>query len=175
MSHPTYSSLRLDHHGIVAGICKQLKIADLIDQMMPAPSTKKVTYGEATVAMIINMLGFTSRPLYLTEEFFKNKPSDLIRADLDWSHLNDDCLGRALDKLYDYGVTELFSCVTSEIFKTLGIEVKSAHLDSTSLCVTGEYASEEASETLNEHSVVRITRGHSKDHRPDLKQVCILP
>ena len=44
MSQTTYTSKRLDHHGIVAGICKQLKIADLIDNLIPSDHRKKVTY-----------------------------------------------------------------------------------------------------------------------------------
>ncbi len=39
---------------------------------------RKVSVGEAVSAMVLNALGFVSRPLYLTPEFFANKPVDLL-------------------------------------------------------------------------------------------------
>mgnify|MGYP003999183271 FL=1 len=169
MSQTTYTSKRLDHHGIVAGICKQLKLCELIDNLIPSDHRKKVTYGEAVVAMIINCLGFTSRPMYLCDEFFKNKPASLIREDLDWSELNDDCLGRTLDKLFEVGVTEVFSHLVTRVINQLGIDIKQAHLDTSSFAVTGEYKTSAS----DDRDAVLITRGYSKDHRPDLKQVCL--
>ena len=65
---------RLDHLGLVAAMCKRLKIADLIDQMLPPSSHSKVTHGERVVAMIVNGLGVAARTLYLNTEFLKNKP-----------------------------------------------------------------------------------------------------
>ena len=41
MSQTTYKSQRLDHYGIVAGICQQLKIAELIDDLIPSDHRKK--------------------------------------------------------------------------------------------------------------------------------------
>ena len=73
MSQPTYSTRGLDHHGIVAGTCKQLKIAEIIDTHLPK-KRRIVSHREAVSAMILNMTGFTSRAMYLTPEFFKNKP-----------------------------------------------------------------------------------------------------
>ena len=59
--------------------------------------------------MILNALGFVGRPLYLTPEFFSNKPVNLlIDPQLQASDFNDDSLGRALDALYEKGVTEVF-------------------------------------------------------------------
>ena len=52
-------------------------------------------------AMILNGLGFLSAPLYIFEEFFVGKAtSHLIGKEILPEHLNDDRLGRALDKYY---------------------------------------------------------------------------
>jgi hypothetical protein len=46
--------------------------------------------------------------------FFHNKPTHrLIAPGIEATHLNDDTLGRALDTLYDYGVTTLYSLITT--------------------------------------------------------------
>jgi transposase len=61
---------------------------------------RKVSVGEAVQAMVLNALGFVGSDLYLTPEFFDNKPVDLlIREGLMADDFNDDRLGRALDML----------------------------------------------------------------------------
>jgi hypothetical protein len=66
--------------------------------------------GEAVKAMGLNGLGFVDQALYLVPRFFQNKPtSRLISPRIAPAQLNDDALGRALDTLYAYGVTELYS------------------------------------------------------------------
>ena len=73
---------------------------------------RKVSVGQAVQAMVLNALGFVGRPLYLTPEFFANKPVDLlIGGGLTSQDFNDDSLGRALDKLYGAGLTEVFAKV----------------------------------------------------------------
>ena len=50
--------------------------------------------------MILNGLRFSSRPLYLSPEFFQNKPVDvLIGPGITADMLNDDSLGDALERL----------------------------------------------------------------------------
>ena len=57
--------------------------------------------------------------MYLCDEFFKNKPASMIRENLDWSELNDDCLARTLEKLFEVGVTEAFSHIVTRVTKLL--------------------------------------------------------
>jgi transposase len=83
--------------------------------------------------------------------------------------LNDDALGRALEPLYDYGVTKLYSLIATTAAKRLGLAPRFAHLDSRSFHVDGRYHSEEEPEA----EVIHITRGYSRDHRPDLNQVML--
>ena len=167
MADGIYRTERLDHLGIVAGICDEINLVETIDRLAPAPR-RQVTIGQAVKAMVINALGFASRPLYLTPEFFANKPVDLligpgIKAEM----LNDDSLGRAMDVLYEVGLTEVFAHVASRALRQYGIEHRFIHADTSSLHVHGSY------ETGEEPGVIRIARGYSRDHRPDLKQVMV--
>ncbi len=99
-----YDTKRLDHLGIVAGICHEIELVDMIDSMLATPSGRQVSCGTATLAMILNGLGFTGRALYLMPEYLENKPVDLlIREDLVVSDFNNDTLGRALDELFQAG------------------------------------------------------------------------
>lgn len=168
MSEESYSTQRLDHLGIVAGICQQIGLVEQIDTYVGATG-RKVSVGEAVQAMVLNALGFVGRALYLTPEFFDNKPVDLlIREGLIAGDLNDDSLGRALDMLYKVGITQVFFCVASHALNVFGIEYDFVHLDNTSFSLEGDY--EIPSE---DPKAVRVTHGYSRDHRPDLKQVIV--
>ena len=67
-------SLMMDHHGLVAAVCKDLGIAEKIDKKLARDPQRVVSPGQAVVAMILNGLGFTNRRLYLTHQFFQTKP-----------------------------------------------------------------------------------------------------
>ena len=168
MAEITYSTQSLDHLGIVAGICRQIGLIDQIDAYVGATG-RKVSVGEAVQAMVLNALGFVGRALYLTPEFFDNKPIDLlIREGLTAEDFNDDSLGRALDMLYQAGITEAFAFVSSHALHVFGIEHDFVHLDNTSFSLEGDYA-----RPSEDPKAVRITHGYSRDHRPDLKQVVV--
>ena len=156
---------RLDHHGLVASIVDELKLTEIIDQRVASDEQSVVTVGEAVKAMILNGLGFSNRPLMLTPQFYQNLPIELLfRADVKAEHFNRHKLGRTLDALYDYGCDTLFSEVALAACRQEGVEVRNNSLDSTSFSLTGNYARQD-----NEQAIT-ITHGHSKDHRPDLKQ-----
>ena len=94
----------LDHLGIVAGIVDELGLVERVNRCLGVNEQQIVSPGQAIKAMILNGLGFVSAPLYLYEEFFEGKAtSHLIGEAIGSEHLNDDCLGRVLDKVWDYG------------------------------------------------------------------------
>jgi transposase len=158
-----YHNERLDHLGIVAGICQDIGLAAWLDALAPTQQ-RVVSYGTATVAMILNGLGFSNRQLYLVPQFFENKPvAHLLGAGISADMLNDDCLGRTLDWLYAQDVTVLFAGIARQARQRFGVQAKRLHVDTTSFSVNGAYDSEQ------EH-VIAITHGYSRDHREDLKQ-----
>jgi DNA-binding transcriptional LysR family regulator len=68
-----YVNERLDHLGIVAGVCQEIGLAAWLNAQEPG-SRQQVSVGTATVAMVLNGLGFSNRQLYLVPQFFANKP-----------------------------------------------------------------------------------------------------
>jgi len=121
--------------------------------------------GTATVAMMLNGLGFSNRRLYLVSQFFATKPVEhLLGAGITAEMLHDDCLGRTLDWLYDHDPTTLFAGVARQARQRFGIAARQIHVDTTSFAVTGAYDAE-----LDAHTLA-VTYGYSRDHRADLKQ-----
>ncbi len=164
-----YRSKRMDHLGIVAAVCKEIDLVERIDRIIKPNSQQKVTTGEAVMAMVLNALGFVSKPLYLFPDFMNNKAIDLFfDKDLKAEDFNDDTLGRALDRIYENDSTNIFMQVSLNVVKMLGIKRKYHHLDTTSMSVHGEYKNSD-----DDMVPISITYGKSKDKRKDLKQYII--
>jgi transposase len=164
---------RLDHLGIVAGVCQEIGLAAYLD-MLAGPSQQQVSVGTATVAMILNGLGFSNRRLYLVSQFFATKPVEhLLGSGITAEMLHDDCLGRTLDWLYDHDPTALFAGIARQARQRFGLAARQVHVDTTSFSVSGEYATAEEATTdgadADAHTIA-VTYGYSRDHRADLKQ-----
>lgn len=159
-----YVAERLDHLGIVAGVCREIGLAEWLDEQ-DEQYHERVSVGTATVAMILNGLGFSNRRLYLVPQFFATKAVErLLGPGIMAEDLNDDCLGRALDWLYAHDPTMLFAGIALRARRAFGLSARQVHVDTTSFAVTGEYAPD-----LDAHTLA-VTYGYSRDHRADLKQ-----
>ena len=174
MEEYEYETKRIDHLGIVAGICKRINLIEMIDGQLPSPVERKVSCGEATQAMVLNALGLSGRALYLMPEYMKNKPVELlIREGLKAEDFNDDTLGRALDELQQAGVTGMFASIAGAAVKEYKIERAYAHVDSSSITLGGKYDSEYAERIRKTFETAKVTQGYSKDKRPELKQIVV--
>ncbi len=164
-----YASKSLDHLGIVAGVCKEIGLVETIDDIIGVDDQQIVTTGESVMAMVINALGFVSKPLYMFPDFMETKPVKVLFGnDLEAADFNDDTLGRALDRLYENDPTNIFSTVSCKALSTLGIKRNFFHLDTSSINVHGEYEHPE-----DDVVPITITYGKSKAHRDDLKQFLV--
>jgi transposase len=162
----------LDHCGIIAGICDEMELVEQIDKLLGTHPQEIISPGQVVKAMILNGLGFVSAPLYLFEKFFVGKATEhLLGEGIRPEHLNDDRLGRILDKLAESGLTETFVSVALRAARQFGVKLDSLHLDSSSFHVDGEYLQPQAE--VAEPGAIRITHGYSRDHRPDLKQFIV--
>ncbi len=157
----------LNHLGIVAEVCREIGVAEWLNAQ-DAGSRQQVSVGTATVAMVLNGLGFSNRQLYLVPQFFDDKPVErLLGPGISAADLNDDCLGRTLDWLYAHDVTTLFAGLALRARRAFGVPLTQLHADTTSFAVSGAYTPMEGD--LDAHTIA-VTYGYSRDHREDLKQ-----
>lgn len=164
----SYVNERLDHLGVVAGVCEEIGLAAYLDRLT-CETKHHVSMGTATVAMILNGLGFSNGRLYLVPQFFANKPVEhLLGPGIKAADLNDDCLDRTLDWLYAQDPTQVFAGIATQARQVFGVSARQVHVDTTSFSVSGAYAGDESADS--EASVIAITYGYSRDHRDDLKQ-----
>lgn len=133
---------RIDHLGVVAGVMKDINLIEKLDMRLQIDNGNQevLTPGETISGMIINSLGFASKPMSLTPMFFDNKALEqLIRPGIMAEHFDRHRLGRALDKIFNYGCDTLFYEIASEVCKQENIDTTFTGLDTTTLSVTGEY------------------------------------
>ncbi len=167
---PSYSVKNIDHLGLVSGMCRELKLAHYVDQLMPKNEQHNITHGQCLVAMILNGLGFASRTLHMFPEYFQNKPTErLIGPGVMPEHINDDVLGRCLDALFEADVSLIYQAIPQLVVEQLGLSGKAVHLDITSFHVDGNYTSGNDEDTKH----VQLVKGYSRDHRPELNQVVL--
>lgn len=127
-----FESKNLDRLGIVAGIIDDIGIVEKINEIFLIDSREKINTGEVVKAIILNGLGFVSKPVYLFSQFFEDKAIEhLLGKGIKPEDLNDDKLGRVMDKLYRYGLTKVFLIIALEVVKKYKISTKYSHLDST--------------------------------------------
>lgn len=141
-------------------------IAGIIDENVPLdPRRKTLTHGEASVAMITGIL-FQVMQLYRFVQF----ASETTVLEIVFPHIKpedyfDDRLADTLDALFKYGLGNLETLITQHMIRDFNIVTNTCHNDTTSASVYGDCDNNKTADSI------RITFGHSKKHRQDLKQL----
>lgn len=182
----TVDSFRLDHLGLPAQMAVEIGFVEAIDALLGVDAREIVSSGQATLAMALNCLGFTSRPLYITPQFFE--PRNLkfqvgdaqngLDVELGPEHFNEHKLGQTLDRIAANGTDRVFLEVARHAFHKEKVAVPTLHVDTTTHSFQCVYEDEKGEsivgiigEESGEPTHVVVTHGYSKDHRMDCKQV----
>ena len=143
-------------------LCKHLK---------PDGSRTRLSTPRALLVLVRNLL-LSREPIYGIGEWAAHYAPDLLGLDLlELAALNDDRLGRALDKLFESGESHLVMDLVRWVIQGFDLSLDELHNDSTSVSVFGAYSDADEEGVQQGQKTVAITYGHSKDHRPDLKQL----
>jgi len=156
-------AFEVHHWPIVRAYAERLGLVEVINRLVP--SEMAIDPGTIVLGMVIDTLSGRS-PLYHLESFFEQQDRDLLfgRA-LEANVFNDDNVGRVLDRVFETGTQKLFSALSQNAVERFAIPIKHVHHDTTSVSLYGDYRLAPELPPPFE-----ITYGHSKDHRPDLKQ-----
>ncbi|HHY46301.1 MAG TPA: IS1634 family transposase [Firmicutes bacterium] len=164
------SSLKVFHAGpapLISALFDALGIGKILDSVLPWDQTQcKLPPSIRIKALVINILAGRT-PLYNVERFFKFQDTEnLLGQGVTHEDLNDDCLARALDMLAEANPKKVTSTIMLNALTIEDIPLTQIHADTTSISVYGEYRHDEGDDPS-----IRLLRGHSKDHRPDLLQL----
>jgi transposase len=153
--------LTLAHLPIVKEYARRMGLVEVVNRALV--SGMSVSPGKVLLGLVMNVLCGRS-PLYRVTEFFRTHDVSLLLGEgMTAAMLNDDAIGRVLDRIYEYGTWKIFSEVCVQAFLNFRVDCSVVHQDTTSVSVWGQYLPAP-------RDPVRITHGFSKDKRPDLKQ-----
>jgi transposase len=160
---PAIEVYPVHHLPIIKAYADRLGLVSLINHYVP--TAMEVDAGTVVLALVLDTLSGRS-PLYRLEEFFAPQDTELLLGKaVPPQALNDDTVGRVLDRLYDCGTMRLFTACAVRAAMRFGLERRYVHFDTTSRSVWGDYQFAET-----QALPFQVTYGYSKDKRPDLKQ-----
>ena len=156
------------HLPIVKAYAIKIGFVDIINQLIP--SKMDVEPGIIFLGMIMDTLSGRT-PLYRLDEFFQDQDTDLLLGKrINPAVFNDYNVGRVLDKAYEIGSIKIFTSIAKNAVDVFDVNTRHVSFDTTSVSVFGDY---DLYSDDNESSILKITYGHSKDKRPDLKQFLV--
>ena len=153
----------------------RIRLEEYLRDALPKEDGRtKLSPTKALLVLLRNLL-VSREPIYGVGEWAARYAPDLLGLSAnEVGLLNDDRVGRALDKLFAADVPSLVLAVATHVVKEFGLCLDELHNDSTSVSVFGAYLDAAMERRVLGRPTLAITFGHSKDHRPDLKQLLFI-
>jgi transposase len=168
----TLNSRRVGALPILDRFLRRLRIDDALCDRLPREDRRRRVSNTAVLLLLARNLLISREPLYGVGEWAaRHEPSFLGLSEIQLAALNDDRVGRALDRLFDADIPTLVLDVAARAVREFDVNLDELHNDSTTVTFHGDYDSAAQEHTLRGQLRTAITRGHNKDHRPDLKQL----
>ena len=165
--------LRSEHLGalpIVDAFLDRVGVQALLERHLPAGDTRVALPAATVIGVIVRNLCVAREPLYgLAEWADRHDPGLLGLAEGEAVALNDDRAGRALDQLFDADRGSLLCELMLGVISEFKVDCSQLHNDSTSISLHGDYTAADGRARAGKPTVCAAL-GHSKDHRPELKQ-----
>jgi len=160
---------------VVNRLLRRARLEEFLRDALPKEDGRtKLSPTKALLVLLRNLL-VSREPIYGMGEWAARHAPDLLNlTESDVGLLNDDRMGRALDKLFAADVPALVLAVATHVVKEFGLRLDELHNDSTSLAFFGAYLDAAFEQRVLGRPTLAITFGHSKDHRPDLKQLLFI-
>ena len=156
---------------LVNHLLRRLRFEEFLQRHLPSPDPRAELPPSAALGVLTRNLVLARVPLYGLGEWARGWAPALLGLGAEQvALLNDDRVGRALDRLFDADPAALVTTVVVHMVKEFEVSLEQLHNDSTSLTLHGEYA-EATGRLVRGRPTLVVTFGHNKDHRPDLKQL----
>ena len=164
-------SYRLGALPLVNHFLDRMGLDALLARWLPAPDRRLRLDPAVAIRLVVVNLLVGRAPLYGLGEWAAPYAPDLLGLDAgEAARLNDDRVGRALQTLFHADRASLLTELVVGVVAKFGIDTSELHNDSTSVSVHGAYRDADGTPRGGKPTPA-VTFGHSKDHRPDLKQL----
>jgi len=170
--HPPFE-LSSQHVGalpIVDAFLARAGVERVLGRYLPATDARVALPAAAMIGVLVRNLCVAREPLYGLGDWASRFDTALLGLQAgEAGLLNDDRVGRALDGLFHADRASLMCELMLGVIAEFGVDCSQLHNDSTSITVHGDYHAADARPRAGK-TTVAAALGHSKDHRPDLKQ-----
>lgn len=165
------------HLPLILGMLRKLEVAALIDEVIPPHPNNVISCGIGVEALVLAILD-GDHALYKVGSRLEDRGMlSLLREGLERESLNDYRLGQILESLFASNLNRVFSALALNALKVYAIDTPWLHHDTTTITLYGAYeggeADREGAPEMASPVAPRPAYGHSKDRRPDLKQVLL--
>ncbi|OXC77962.1 IS1634 family transposase [Caballeronia sordidicola] len=166
-------SERLGPLPLVNHFIDRIGLASLLDRHVPSDARCAVPHAQA-LGVLLRSIIVEREPIYRQQETVHGFASGMFGIGSEqMTHLSDDRLGRALDHLFDADRAALLTEVALAVAKRFGVNFDECHNDSTTISFCGSYRGA-SGRKIRGRTAPMITYGHSKAHRPDMKQLLFI-
>lgn len=166
----TLESLNVGALPIVRPILERLRVGELLATAFGKADLRLQLALPDTAMVIIQNIVLSRHPLYGVPEWVRRHvPERLGLEPGQIGLINDDRLGRVLDRLFEADRRTAATHFAIDMARAYRVTLSQLHNDSTTITFTGQYPERPA--RPDGRRVAKVARGHNKDHRPDLKQL----
>ena len=166
-----HESLDVGAAPVVRRFLERLDLPGLFDRHLPRLPGRPPDLPTSTVlCVLLSNLLLAREPLYgIAAWAARFVPEHLGLLPGQSARLNDDRCGGALDHLFRADRASLLTAVALCTIRAFQLALEEMHQDTTTVTLSGEYADQPPAAQAERPA--RISHGHNKDHRPDLKQL----
>jgi transposase len=157
---------------IVNQLLERIELESFLGKHLPADGPRTRLPTRTGLLILLKNLLFSREPIYGVGDWADAYAPDLMGLPPQGREsLNDDRLGRCLDRLFQTAQPELVLAVVRHVINQFGLRLDELHNDSTTISFFGAYPEAAQESSQRGRPTLAITYGHNKDHRPDLKQL----
>jgi len=168
----TLNSYRVAALPIIDRLLKRMRLDEFLRSYLPRADRRCRIAPSIGVTLLLKNVLLSREPLYgIGEWAARFDPLALGFADTQLPSLNDDRVGRCLDRLFQSDITSMVLALATHVVREFQVDLDELHNDSTTITLHGAYADAAREEKRGQRTRMAITWGYNKDHRPDLKQL----
>ena len=157
---------------IINRILERMRLSKILGECLPPDDSRTRMSTHRGLLVLVRNILIAREPVYGVGQWAARQAPDQLDLRQDEVELlNDDRMGRCLDHLFDALDAGLIMRIVRQVIEEFQLNLDELHNDSTSVSVYGAYSDAEEPGFARGRRTLAITFGHSKDHRPDLKQL----
>jgi transposase len=156
---------------VINRFLRRLRFEQFFEEWVPHADKRMKVAPAVGLGVLLRNILVARQPLYGLSEWAGRFDEGLLGLPRGGVRLlNDDRVGRCLDILFSADRAAMMTAMVVHAVRAFDVDLGELHNDSTTVTFTGQYAAARG-RSYKGRATHRITFGHNKDHRPDLKQL----